>query len=347
MQEDSGLVGKNCSFGKGLFTTRAFRAGQVIAVVEGRHVREPNPEREEFYMDFGAEGVLEPFAPYRYLNHSCEPNCELQIEEFDDDVPEISIVALRRIKAGEQLSNDYGWPPTDPVPCFCGTPSCRDWIVSPEDLPRVRRKPLPMKQFPADFSQLLNASGRRLLASTGTAIEPTGGMSAPEALLTQTAARNVARLLSARFRDALRPRSCDASHDVIYMADLKGGRSRAGQLANASGLAAMLRGDSFHRFAEACCGQKLLRRPLLQLQCFEPGTPVARPRWLAGPASASSDIRILLSFSDGGGADNGFVTVAGHAAGTAQLPVEGPSRARRWILAASFRQARSQDRSKL
>jgi len=40
----------------------------------------------------------------RYINHSCKPNCEAEIDEYDH----ILIYAIKDIKRGEELSYDYG-----------------------------------------------------------------------------------------------------------------------------------------------------------------------------------------------------------------------------------------------
>lgn len=65
----------------------------------------------------------------QYLNHSCEPNCESV--NYDDE--EIWIESIRDIKAGEELSYDYGFSePDERFPCFCGSKNCREWIVDPE-----------------------------------------------------------------------------------------------------------------------------------------------------------------------------------------------------------------------
>ncbi len=55
----------------------------------------------------------------RYLNHSCTPNCEVEIRGGH-----ILIFALRKIKAGEELEYDYGKEYFDehikPFGCRCG-----------------------------------------------------------------------------------------------------------------------------------------------------------------------------------------------------------------------------------
>lgn len=40
----------------------------------------------------------------RYINHSCKPNCESEIDEYD----RVLITAIKNIKKGEELSYDYG-----------------------------------------------------------------------------------------------------------------------------------------------------------------------------------------------------------------------------------------------
>ncbi len=65
----------------------------------------------------------------QYFNHSCEPNCEAV--NYDDD--EIWIESIQDIKAGEELSYDYGFnEPDERFPCFCGCATCRGWIVDEE-----------------------------------------------------------------------------------------------------------------------------------------------------------------------------------------------------------------------
>jgi SET domain-containing protein len=65
----------------------------------------------------------------RFINHSCEPNCEAI--NYDDE--EIWIEAKQDIKKGEELTYDYGFEePDEAYPCLCGAKGCRGWIVKPE-----------------------------------------------------------------------------------------------------------------------------------------------------------------------------------------------------------------------
>src|SRR5438093_6205425 len=75
----------------------------------------------------------------RYINHSCDPNCEAIIEG-----QHIWIDAIRDIRAGEELAYDYeyDWLPEYTVKdlefygCHCGSANCRGTIV---DVPESKR----------------------------------------------------------------------------------------------------------------------------------------------------------------------------------------------------------------
>ncbi len=74
--------------------------------------------------------------PARFLNHSCDPNCEARKEGA-----QIWIVAVRAIRAGEEVTFDYGYDLEDyrDYPCHCGAANCRGYMVS-EELARYIRK---------------------------------------------------------------------------------------------------------------------------------------------------------------------------------------------------------------
>lgn len=72
----------------------------------------------------------------RYINHSCRPNCESQIIRG-----RVWIVALRKIREGEELSYDYyyDYEHYQEHPCRCGAPDCAGYIVKAPQRWRVRR----------------------------------------------------------------------------------------------------------------------------------------------------------------------------------------------------------------
>jgi len=69
-----------------------------------------------------------------FINHSCSPNCEV-----DEIRGRVWVLALRKIKAGEELAYDYNLydgDPGDKALCFCGAPKCRGTMYSEEEIER-------------------------------------------------------------------------------------------------------------------------------------------------------------------------------------------------------------------
>ena len=68
----------------------------------------------------------------RYINHSCDPNCEVDI--IDN---EIWIISIKNIKKNEELTYDYGYPfdkdDYKDHPCKCGSKKCIEYIISQDD----------------------------------------------------------------------------------------------------------------------------------------------------------------------------------------------------------------------
>jgi SET domain-containing protein len=76
--------------------------------------------------------------PARFINHSCAPNCEAEI----DPEQHIWIVALRDIQPGEELTFNYNYDLVEyrEHPCQCGTPACVGFIVAEEFFDHVRKQ---------------------------------------------------------------------------------------------------------------------------------------------------------------------------------------------------------------
>jgi uncharacterized protein len=75
--------------------------------------------------------------PARFINHSCAPNCDAELE-----AGRIWIVASRAIRAGEEITFNYGFDLEDyrMYPCRCGAPGCVGFIVAEEFFEHVRRQ---------------------------------------------------------------------------------------------------------------------------------------------------------------------------------------------------------------
>ena len=81
-------------------------------------------------------GVARNYA--RFINHSCDPNCEVEISKN-----EIWIKSIKKINKGEELTYDYGYAfEKDDLRdhrCKCGSTNCIGYIISSDDWPKYLR----------------------------------------------------------------------------------------------------------------------------------------------------------------------------------------------------------------
>jgi SET domain-containing protein len=77
----------------------------------------------------------------RWINHSCDPNCEAYIDEIDGARQDkVMIQSIRAIKAGEELTYNYGIvldvPHTAKMKriwaCRCGAAHCTGTLLQPK-----------------------------------------------------------------------------------------------------------------------------------------------------------------------------------------------------------------------
>lgn len=126
--------------GRGVIANAQFQPTETVGQIHGEVIDDPD-YGSDYAIDLGPGLSLEPGPPFRFLNHSCDPNCSLVIhEEEDDDEVIVSrramLEALRPIESGEELTIDYGWDAESAIPCGCESPKCREWVVAEEELPR-------------------------------------------------------------------------------------------------------------------------------------------------------------------------------------------------------------------
>lgn len=93
---DKVVVKQSAIHGLGLFASRSIDAGELIGAIEPRPVRRDGPhvlwvsENEGHRVD----------GPLKYINHSPDPNAC-----YCDD---LTVIALRDIRPGEEITHDYG-----------------------------------------------------------------------------------------------------------------------------------------------------------------------------------------------------------------------------------------------
>ncbi len=87
----------------------------------------------------------------RWINHSCAPNCRAVLEESPDGKPRndrVLIESVRAIKAGEELTYDYGITLAERLTprlkkiwaCRCGHESCVGTMLKPKRRPAAVAK---------------------------------------------------------------------------------------------------------------------------------------------------------------------------------------------------------------
>lgn len=156
-------VSNSPKHGRGVYATQAIPKGAKVIEYVGKlvPVKESEALAEKQMQRAGKSGAghvylftlnrkydIDGNVPYnkaRLINHSCDPNCEVQIIQG-----RIWILSRRLIKAGEELTYDYGfnmdyWQ--DHV-CRCGTKKCLGYIVSASRrgaLARVLKKHKPAR----------------------------------------------------------------------------------------------------------------------------------------------------------------------------------------------------------
>ena len=72
----------------------------------------------------------------KYINHSCKPNCEVEIIRGH-----IWVIALRDIKKNEELFYNYGYDldTYHEHPCLCKASVCPGFIVAEDQWPKLKK----------------------------------------------------------------------------------------------------------------------------------------------------------------------------------------------------------------
>jgi len=128
--------------GRGVFATRVFKREEIIGEITGHLLDDPDYQ-SSYCIALEDDWSLEPDAPFRFLNHSCHPNCTLTYTMETPPTggnprPRVWLETIRPVQSGEQCTIDYAWPAEVAIPCQCGHPHCRGWIVAQEELSLVR-----------------------------------------------------------------------------------------------------------------------------------------------------------------------------------------------------------------
>ena len=142
----------------GVFASKDIHEGTRIIEYVGERItkkesdrRVPIPlERNKQNSEYGAVYIFNlnkrhdidgnvPYNTARYINHSCDPNCEAVIIRG-----RIWIIALREIKKSEELAYNYNYDFEDyeDHKCQCGSNRCVGYILDEDYWPELERMKL-------------------------------------------------------------------------------------------------------------------------------------------------------------------------------------------------------------
>lgn len=120
--------------GRGLFAIKPIKKGEIVAIKGGYIIDWETLEKYKnligaSYLQIADNLLLAPLKKTEvenvmiFLNHSCDPNVGMR--------GEITYVAMRNIKAGEELVIDYAMMDDDSwrMKCKCGSKNCRRLIT--------------------------------------------------------------------------------------------------------------------------------------------------------------------------------------------------------------------------
>lgn len=132
-------VGTSAISGRGVCIVENIKKGETIAFIKGKMKFKVNEGPEDTFSNPDWVGItknqwIDPEKPYKFLNHSCNPSASIK--------GRVTLVALRDIKEGEEITIDYSITECDDLwemKCACGEKNCRK-VVHP-----IQR--LPEKQF--------------------------------------------------------------------------------------------------------------------------------------------------------------------------------------------------------
>ena len=141
--------------GNGVFAVAPIRKGERVIEYKGRRRTHEQVDNDvggdvdsghTFLFTLNDDWVID--ASYegndaRWINHSCDPNCEAVIDEDDDGdnrKDRVFIEAVRDIAPGEELSYNYGitlaerhTPRLKKIwACLCGSPKCTGTMLQPK-----------------------------------------------------------------------------------------------------------------------------------------------------------------------------------------------------------------------
>lgn len=129
------VVNQSKIHGKGIFAKRDIKKGEIVLIIKGPEIFKINQTLKDVldnpdWVGFKINHWIDPTPPYKYLNHSCNPNAGIRGQK--------TLIALHNIKKDEEITIDYSITEVDPrwqMSCSCNSDKCRGIIKSIQSLP--------------------------------------------------------------------------------------------------------------------------------------------------------------------------------------------------------------------
>lgn len=104
------FIVKRGTHGLGLFANTSFKKGDLVIEYTGEKITadEANIRGGQYLFEINDNWTVDGRGrenKARYINHSCRPNCEPQIDDAEEH---IFIYAKKSINPGEELTYNYG-----------------------------------------------------------------------------------------------------------------------------------------------------------------------------------------------------------------------------------------------
>lgn len=134
------FVGKSSIHNLGIIAKRLIKKGETVFIVKGKKVffeikHQKHSLHGPNWVGIGKNTWIDPIGFSRYLNHSCNPSAGIK--------GSVTVVALKDIKKGEEVSIDYSITEGDKfwyMNCRCGSKDCLGRVRSVQFLPEKKYK---------------------------------------------------------------------------------------------------------------------------------------------------------------------------------------------------------------
>jgi hypothetical protein len=114
-----------CEFAGICSTTADLQASNYHCIIE--------VIRDALYLTC-VDNKADPFYKAQYINHSCEPNCNIEVWNDHQGWPRILVIARQDLSSGTEVTVNYNTSicqSSTPIECKCGMSRCKGFIAAP------------------------------------------------------------------------------------------------------------------------------------------------------------------------------------------------------------------------